>query len=111
MAQDPALTFLENHLQQLQIKMIEGERQHMDEIITNLGNVIAALMEGLDTMQGCLKSMSNLVIEAADGKFNFHQRDMLETRIAEHTNRANLMIEGCRELTTPIISIALNKKE
>ena len=110
MTQDPALIFLENKLQELQLKMIERERQQVDTIITNLGKVIEALMEGLDTLNSSLTSMSTLVIEAANHKFDYHQRDMLETRIKEHTDRAASLIENCHALTTPIINMSLNKE-
>lgn len=108
---DPALLFFEQHLQKLQVKLIEGERKKTDEVITNLGNVVAALMQGLETLNGALNSMASLVLEAADRNFTYDQRDMLETRIKEHTNQATSLIDGCKELTDPIIKIATKGSE
>lgn len=103
---DPALMFLEEHLAKLQANILSKQKEQAETIIDGLGEVIKHLMMGLNAVNAVFEEMKDLVLKAADHKFDYHQRDLLETILAEKTIAVNNLMKSCHSLSKPILELS-----
>lgn len=107
MSQDPALAFLESHLNDLKIKALEASLSKSQESMEGLITIISHMLTAMDTLRACYEQTKDIAIDAAAGKFNHHQLDMFETRINATSKRVAELVETCHELTQPVLDLNL----
>lgn len=107
MPTDPALAFLESHLNELKIKSLEASLSKSQESMEGLITIISHLLQGMDTLRACFEQVKDIAIEAPNHKLNPHQISAFRTNIISTSKKVAELVEACHELTQPILDLNL----
>lgn len=107
MSTDPALAFLESHLNELKIKSLEAYLSKSTESMEGLITIISHLLQGMDTLRASFEQTRDVALDAAKSKFNPRQLFLFETRLNETSKKVAELVEACHELTQPVLDLNL----